>query len=1224
MPIRGATSPESRSVFANNAEANDYFKYPGNSIRTTKYTLVTFLPKGFYEQFRKVANLYFLLIAALSLTPISPVSPITNVVPLVFVLAVSLTKEAFEDRKRRIKDSEINGSTVEALRDGGIHDVAWRDIKVGDIVKVYDRKYFPADLVLLSSANPEGVCYIETMNLDGETNLKIKKALKDTWSFEAHAPMSTAKLQIECEQPNHSLYTFTGNLILNGHTHSLSPNQVLLRGCVLRNTPSVLGVVVFTGHQTKVMMNATAAPSKRSTLERQLDWLILFMFCLLAALCLVGSVGSALWVDKKYWYLNLGVTSEPSRTRPLFDPGHPVLVGALNFLTLITLYSTLIPISLYVSIEIIKYFQAAKFINNDRSMYHKASDTPALARTSNLNEELGQIQYIFSDKTGTLTCNQMDFFKCSIAGVRYGRGVTEIQKSMSLRQGIVLKDEEEGDDGGAVSVPHHTEPGFVFHDNRLMGGHWVNQKAAPIVKEFFKLLAICHTVICEGDPSPDTIRYQAASPDEAALVVAAKVFGFFFWKRTPNSVVVSEPEAGSDDVDLEYEILAVLEFNSTRKRQSVIVRQPDGSIVLYCKGADNVIYDRLSPDGKQFWSSTVTHLEEFGNQGLRTLCLAYRILPKAEYDAWEVSFSKAKTSLHSRDVKLDDAAEMIEVDLILLGATAIEDKLQAGVPGCIEQLANAGIKIWVLTGDKLETAINIGYACSLLNNEQRRIVISSETPAILAAEQEGYKEVDRVLRIECKAVVCCRVSPLQKALVTRLVREGAGQITLAIGDGANDVSMIQAAHVGVGISGQEGMQAVMAADFAIAQFKFLTDLLLVHGRWSYKRVSQVIGYFFYKNTVYTLTQFWFNLYAAYSGQRFYDDWYQSFYNLLFTSLPVIVVGLLDQDVSKASSVAVPQLYIAGQRNDWFSKRCLASWLVSAVWQSLVCFYVTVWTVTVGAGASDGKMLSLWETGTLAYTLVVFTVNLRLLMSISFHTTFHYLVIFGSIGVYAVFILLYCRVAPSSASNVTNFYNVYYTIYALLYKPAFYLAMLLGLAASLLPDLALQGCRRAFWTHDFQIIQEDERKTRMNRGSMGSTDVRAKLRGYAGSAKLAAAEALERVARSSSSIRSIMPRPLQKPAAHTGYAFDHPGFESFYADEAERELAQEAASLRVSREESRLGIPQRKVPTARRYTASEAMMLAATAQATAEVDGGPCKTRPSICSSLPDPEPRDEL
>ncbi|MED6110245.1 Phospholipid-transporting ATPase 3, partial [Stylosanthes scabra] len=332
-------------------------------------------------KFRRVANLYFLSISILSTTPISPVSPITNVLPLSLVLLASLIKEAWEDWKRFQNDMAINNKMIEVLQDQQWVFVPWKSLQVGDIVKVKQDEFFPADLLFMASTNADGVCYIETANLDGETNLKIRKALEKTWDYLTPQKASEFKGEIQCEQPNNSLYTFTGNLILDNQTLPLSPNQVLLRGCSLRNTEYIVTVVIFTGHETKVMMNSMNVPSKRSTLERKLDKLILALFVTLFVMCFIGATGSALFVDKKYYYLHLDSVEEGSSQ---FNPNNRFLVLILTMFTLITLYSSIIPISLYVSIE------SAQFINKDLHMYHRETNTPALARTSNLNEELGQ------------------------------------------------------------------------------------------------------------------------------------------------------------------------------------------------------------------------------------------------------------------------------------------------------------------------------------------------------------------------------------------------------------------------------------------------------------------------------------------------------------------------------------------------------------------------------------------------------------------------------------------------------------------------------------------------------------------------------------------------------------------------------------------------------------------------------------------------------------------
>ncbi|KAF9677908.1 hypothetical protein SADUNF_Sadunf08G0156800 [Salix dunnii] len=935
----------------------------------------------------------------------------------------------------------------------------------------------------------------------------------------------------------------------------------------------------------EVMMNSMNVPSKRSTLERKLDKLILALFGTLFMMCLIGAIGSGIFINQKYYYLGLdkGVAAE-------FNPSNRFVVAALTFFTLITLYSTVIPISLYVSIEMIKFIQSTQFINKDLHMYHAETNTPALARTSNLNEELGQVEYIFSDKTGTLTRNLMEFFKCSIGGEVYGSGVTEIEKGAAQRNGIKIQELQKS----ATAIQ---EKGFNFDDHRLMRGAWRNEPNSDTCKEFFRCLAICHTVLPEGDESPEKITYQAASPDEAALVIAAKNFGFFFYRRTPTMIYVREScvEKMGKIQDVAYEILNVLEFNSTRKRQSIVCRYPNGRLVLYCKvifyenlfyemdiqlefdmetdtrletcflqGADTVIYERLASGNDDLKKVNRAHLEQFGSAGLRTLCLAYRDLSPETYESWNEKFTHAKSSLIGRETKLDEVAELIEKDLILIGSTAIEDKLQEGVPACIETLSRAGIKIWMLTGDQMGTAINIAYACNLINNEMKQFIISSETDAIREVENRGdhveiacfIKEevkkqlkkcldedqhylhsapepkvtlvidgkclmyaLDPTLRVmllnlslNCTSVVCCRVSPLQKAQVTSLVKKGARKITLSIGDGANDVSMIQAAHIGIGISGLEGMQAVMASDFAIAQFRYLADLLLVHGRWSYLRICKVITYFFYKNLTFTLTQFWFTFQTGFSGQRFYDDWFQSLYNVIFTALPVIIVGLFDKDVSASLSKRYPELYKEGIRDVFFKWRVVVTWACFSVYQSLV-FYHFVITSSASGKNSSGRMLGQWDISTMAFTCVVITVNLRLLMICNSITRWHYISVGGSILAWFMFIFVYSVLRE----------NVFFVIYVLMSTFYFYLTVLLVPIVALFGDFIYLGIQRWFFPYDYQIVQEIHRNELDDNTSAGSLEVRSQL--------------------TTQKEMNQLPREISR---HTGFAFDSPGFESFFA------------------------------------------------------------------------------
>ncbi|KAM9330586.1 phospholipid-transporting ATPase IK [Gastrophryne carolinensis] len=1014
-------------------------KYADNLIRTSKYSICTFIPLNLFEQFHRVANLYFLFIIILQTVPaISTLPWFAIMLPLLILLIIRGIRDLVDDIARHRSDKSINNRPCEILKGKNFSWEKWRDIQVGDIVRLHKDDFVPADMLLLFTSESNSLCYVETADIDGETNLKFKQALMITHrELCTKEALSTFDGKIICEEANSNMHAFIGTLEWNGERYSLDNDCVLLRGCRIRNTEYCYAVVIYAGTDTKIMKNGGKFNLKKTKLDLMMNYIVVAVFVILIVCSLALAIASGFWAK---WF-----QEKHSYIPRLSSDVTPVYSAFLVFWGYTILMSTLVPMSMYITLEFI-HLVHSKYIDWDVDMYYEKNNIAANARSTSLNEQLGQVEYVFSDKTGTLTENIMTFKKCCINGKIYG---TSLSNEASL-QAVNL------------SWNKYAEKKFRFYDQSLI--EVVCQNEVDMHKEFFRLLAICHTVM--ADKNGDELVYKAASPDEEALVTAARNFGYVFMSRTQDSITTNE--LGVEKI---YQVLALFDFSSVRKRMSILVKDPDGKLKLYTKGADDVILKRLYPDNTDL-AMTEEALGMFAEETLRTLCMAFKEVDESVYTEWSKRHHQASVALQNRAENLDSVYEELECNLQLLGATAIEDKLQDHVPETIQLLKNANMKVWVLTGDKQETAINIGFSCGLLsadmdildekqicdilddywvtnnnllgsgqdlldNNifQNHRVNLQGQKMALVVTgrflghilgtdkenksgckplkkikewchrtkvkpgeEEESLREYAFVdLASRCQAVICCRVTPKQKSMIVQLVKKHRNVITLAIGDGANDVNMIKTAHIGIGISGLEGTQAVQSSDYALAQFSHLQRLLLVHGRWSYIRIAKFLRYFFYKTTANVFCHVWFACFNGFTALTVFDSWFIAFYSVLFSAYPALFMGLFEQDVSAKMILKLPELYKTGQSNSLFTYKTFAWSFAKGIITSLSSFFITYGACQDTTG--PGSTCDYQSFAVTAATAVMLAVTLELAFETTYWTLLSAIAFIGSPVIY---------------------------------------------------------------------------------------------------------------------------------------------------------------------------------------------------------------------------------
>ncbi|KAG7983659.1 hypothetical protein I3843_04G117800 [Carya illinoinensis] len=1025
-----------RYIYINDDEIS-HDLYCDNRISNRKYTLLNFLPKNLWEQFSRFMNQYFLLIACLQLWPlITPVNPASTWGPLIFIFAVSATKEAWDDYNRYLSDRKANEKEVWVVRQGIRKHVQAQDIHVGNIVWIRENDEVPCDLVLLGSSDPQGVCYIETAALDGETDLKTRVIPSACMGIE-YELLHKIKGVIECHSPDKDIRRFDANLrlfppFLDNDLCPLTITNTILQSCYLRNTEWACGVAVYTGNETKLGMSRGIPEPKLTAVDATIDKLTGAIFIFQIVVVIVLGIAGNVWKDteaRKQWYVHY----------PMEGPWFELLIIPLRFELLC---SIMIPISIKVSLDLVKSLYA-KFIDWDNKMIDQETCTPSHATNTAISEDLGQVEYILTDKTGTLTENKMIFRRCCINGVFYGN-----------------------------------ESGDALKDAELIDA--VSSGSADVVR-FLTVMAICNTVIPVKSKSGD-ILYKAQSQDEDALVHAAVQLHMVFVNRNANII-----EIKFNASTIQYEVLETLEFTSDRKRMSVVVKNcQNRRILLLSKGADEAIlpYACAGQQTRAFLEA----VEQYTQLGLRTLCLAWRELKEDEYREWSLLLKEASSTLVDREWRIAEVCQRLEHDLEILGVTAIEDRLQDGVPETIETLRKAGINFWMLTGDKQNTAIQIALSCNFISPEPKGQLLSIDgrtedevhrslervlltmritmsEPKDLAFVVDGwaleialkyYRKAFTELAILSRTAICCRVTPSQKAQLVELLKS-CDYRTLAIGDGGNDVRMIQQADIGVGISGREGLQAARAADYSIGKFRFLKRLILVHGRYSYNRTAFLAQYSFYKSLLICFIQIFFSFISGVSGTSLFNSVSLMAYNVFYTSIPVLV-SVLDKDLGEETVMQHPQILFYCQAGRLLNPSTFAGWFGRSLFHALVVF-----VISINAYAYEKSEME--EVSMVALSgciwLQVFVVTLE---TNSF-TTLQHIAIWGNLVAFYLINWIFSAV-PSS--------GMYTIMFRLCRQPSYWTTVFLIVAAGMGPILALKYFRYTYRPSKINTLQQAER------------------------------------------------------------------------------------------------------------------------------------------------------
>ena len=1064
-----------------------------NKVENNKYNMLLFLPTVIYNQFKQFGNFFYLVMAISQFIPDIKVGFLfAYVSPLCVVVIVSLLKELIDDVNRRIQDLKTNSTKVTTIQfiknkknKNSLKELkkikkSYSNLKIGDIIELNKDEKVPADIIVLKTFNEseDSNTFIRTDQLDGETDWKLRKAPGITQKLN-EAQILELNGFINYEPPSKFIYNFEGFISIKNSEGNIIKEALGLENTMWESTilatQKIIGIVIYTGKETRARMNSSMPKIKLGIVDHELNMVTFYLFCIM--LC----AAMFLTLLKGYY------------SRMFF-----------TFFKFIVLFCAIIPIALRVNLVISKTFFSVR-INKDKSI------PETIARNSTIPEELGRVSYIFSDKTGTLTKNEMIFKNIAMETDQFG------QESFNDLKDI-LEDECKTNDAPLLDIYNKLKENDEINNNdiinednnntsinnnknliddsplstdNLISNENIKEKKPhshrkkhkklrrsrnKIIKDTITSMLLCNNVTpIISNENPDIITYQASSPDEIALVKFAEKLNMRLIYRTDKEIKIKNISGTIE----EYNILANFPFSSDTKRMGIILQNKKyGHIIFYLKGAENVMMNFVK---KEYVGYIKENTENLATKGLRTLVLTQKLIPQKEFKIWFDEYSEALTSMDNRKQKLRDVISKLENNMEFLCVTGVEDLLQNEVATTIDNLRNAGIKLWMLTGDKVETATCISISTGLKAKNHKIFTLTydqikdEENPENeinkLKEKLEEYNNkimidphlfildgdtLDLALKqcqkefyesaMQAPSVVCCRCSPTQKRLIVKNIKIYTNCRTAAVGDGGNDVAMIQEADVGIGIVGKEGLQASLASDYSIKEFKNLSILILWWGRIAYKNTSTMANFIVHRGLIIAFCQFFFSLMFYFNPVPLYNGFLTFGFSTIFTNLPIISI-LLDQDVDKKNVLNFPNLYKILLKGREINLKNFLWWLFKAIIQANIIMFGSLFMFP------DNIFLKIV---TCSFTALVYLEILNIYTEIN---KIHWFMIFSLLGTCAVYTL------------TLAFLNNYLDIYFVIKKDIFWKIIVISVIAWI-PFFSANKIKKYCFPQEYDKVNED--------------------------------------------------------------------------------------------------------------------------------------------------------